>query len=595
MRRINTLALVLGIILAGKFNAQEVGTNAFTLLRTGYGASLPAIGGTGTAWTHDASNMWWNPAGLEGLSRGEVMLGYRSWLASIHDEFMGFAWPWQRASIGVAAFYSLTAVETWDETNQPSGKVHPQSAVIDVAFAYSFQRGVALGLGTKLLYENLTDAIGTGAVFDAGLWWQPLEWMSIGVALHDIGPGITYAGDRVKTPWAADAGLSLRILPSTTLSVSIGGESDAGFEARAGIEVMPHELIALRVGSRFNATTAYWGFWAAPTAGIGLFWKDFRVDYALVPYGPLGVTHSICISRYLNERPSTADVLVKVINSQDSTLLVAELQMSGAVADTLETLGYVRRNWLDPGEFKVKAEAQNYLPGERSLILEPARLNIVLLALDSIPGGILKGIVMEQGTRRPTQAAVFFKGETEDSVESDPSWGTYQSNPLFPGEYLVKVIPREERLIPSIYRVDVTPCDTINLDLYVSQERRADVLMTIYLNFETGKADLLAAHAPILDSIAPALAANADRGLRIEIAGHTDNVPVVYCPFGDNQRLSEARAESIRTYLVEKHGLSEKMFVCKGYGESEPLTSNETPEGRAMNRRIEFRLLAKDE
>jgi flagellar motor protein MotB len=117
--------------------------------------------------------------------------------------------------------------------------------------------------------------------------------------------------------------------------------------------------------------------------------------------------------------------------------------------------------------------------------------------------------------------------------------------------------------------------------------------MTIHLNFETGKAKLLPAHAPILDSIAPTLEVNADLGLRIEIAEQTDDVPVVYSPFGDNQLLSEAKAESIKSYLVEKHGLSEKMFVCKGYGDTKPLSSNESPEGRAMNRRIEFKLLEK--
>jgi chemotaxis protein MotB len=166
---------------------------------------------------------------------------------------------------------------------------------------------------------------------------------------------------------------------------------------------------------------------------------------------------------------------------------------------------------------------------------------------------------------------------------------------LPPGEYLVKVIPDNPHLLPSLERKEVTSGDTVTSDLYVSRELRVNVLMTLHLNFEQGKADILPSHEPILDTIAPVLRENADRGLLIEIAGHTDNTPVVHSPYGDNQRLSEARAQAVMEYLVNKHDLPRKIFVCKGYGETEPIASNDNPESRAMNRRIEFRLISTQE
>ena len=74
--------------------------------------------------------------------------------------------------------------------------------------------------------------------------------------------------------------------------------------------------------------------------------------------------------------------------------------------------------------------------------------------------------------------------------------------------------------------------------------------------------------------------------MRIEIGGHTDGKG----SDSYNQRLSENRAKAVSDYLISK-GVSEKRLQYKGYGKSRPIDSNETEEGRANNRRVEFRIL----
>jgi outer membrane protein OmpA-like peptidoglycan-associated protein len=72
-------------------------------------------------------------------------------------------------------------------------------------------------------------------------------------------------------------------------------------------------------------------------------------------------------------------------------------------------------------------------------------------------------------------------------------------------------------------------------------------------------------------------------GLAIEVDGHTDNV-------GDdryNQRLSERRADSVRTYLV-REGIPASRVTASGFGESNPVVSNDTSAGRQQNRRVEL-------
>ena len=75
--------------------------------------------------------------------------------------------------------------------------------------------------------------------------------------------------------------------------------------------------------------------------------------------------------------------------------------------------------------------------------------------------------------------------------------------------------------------------------------------------------------------------------LVIEIGGHTDALGSDEY----NRSLSDDRANAVRTYLLE-HGIAEERVTAVGYGESVPVDTNETEEGRAQNRRVEFKILS---
>lgn len=86
----------------------------------------------------------------------------------------------------------------------------------------------------------------------------------------------------------------------------------------------------------------------------------------------------------------------------------------------------------------------------------------------------------------------------------------------------------------------------------------------------------------ILRSVAAAL--KADSGRRVEIGGHTDAVGAS----DRNQAVSERRAQAVKEFLITQ-GIAGSRLVVKGYGSSRPVATNATPEGRARNRRVEFR------
>ena len=92
------------------------------------------------------------------------------------------------------------------------------------------------------------------------------------------------------------------------------------------------------------------------------------------------------------------------------------------------------------------------------------------------------------------------------------------------------------------------------------------------------------AMSPLLDGFARALSGQG--GIKSEIAGHTDNV-------GDasfNLALSKQRAEAVRQYLIAK-GIDGVLLTSTGYGDTQPIASNDDEAGRAMNRRVDFRIV----
>jgi outer membrane protein OmpA-like peptidoglycan-associated protein len=102
------------------------------------------------------------------------------------------------------------------------------------------------------------------------------------------------------------------------------------------------------------------------------------------------------------------------------------------------------------------------------------------------------------------------------------------------------------------------------------------------VNFELGKAVLLPISRDILEEVARSLVANPQ--VRVEVAGHTDSTG----PRALNERLSQARAESVKAFLVE-NGVSADNMEVHGYASTQPVATNKTASGRAQNRRVELR------
>lgn len=110
-----------------------------------------------------------------------------------------------------------------------------------------------------------------------------------------------------------------------------------------------------------------------------------------------------------------------------------------------------------------------------------------------------------------------------------------------------------------------------------------EVVLPEVMLFPSGQADLIEEAIEFLDDMAPLLAEISNF---IEVEGHTDDRPISTARFPSNWDLSTARANEVIRYLVEKKGLRPERFKAVGYGEYQPIASNETEEGKSQNRRV---------
>lgn len=156
-------------------------------------------------------------------------------------------------------------------------------------------------------------------------------------------------------------------------------------------------------------------------------------------------------------------------------------------------------------------------------------------------------------------------------------------------------IPKVEGFAPVGFRVEMNPYFENENVCLIGTFRFAEggkslreqldetgVIVTHGILFDSGSDRIKAESYKTLTDIGAMLAE--DAALRLSIEGHTDADGADDA----NLKLSQARAASVRAYLVEKHGIDGGRLETRGLGEGKPIDTNDTPEGKANNRRVEL-------
>ncbi len=202
---------------------------------------------------------------------------------------------------------------------------------------------------------------------------------------------------------------------------------------------------------------------------------------------------------------------------------------------------------------------------------------------------LLKGVIKDENGR-PVPARIIIKdvntGKIVYTTSADPSTGSYVVT-LPTGKNYAMTISKDGYMFHS---------ENYNLiDEHSYKEKNSDIVLkkievnrTVTLKnifFDLGSDRIRPSSYAELDEVVKFMKENP--GIKVEIAGHTDNIGSREF----NLSLSQKRAENVANYLISK-GISRDRIVAKGYGFDKPIASNDTEEGRAKNRRVEFKIIS---
>ncbi len=273
-----------------------------------------------------------------------------------------------------------------------------------------------------------------------------------------------------------------------------------------------------------------------------------------------------------------------VTDATNNQPLAATVEFPGSELSSIAVdgaTGSFREDAVPVGVYTVTAAAEGYFKSTLTVTVEEGRVatpTFVLKPLTTIT--TLTGKVSDKKTGEPLAAAISFPGSDVAEAANDPATGVYKVE-MPVGSYAMKVT--SEGYLPQTAAIVLEENKPTLKDFEMVKEGMSITLRGIYFDFN--KTTIKPESQAALADAAKILTDNP--GIKVEIQGHTDNVGSDQY----NQKLSEGRAQAVVTYLVQNHGIDVTRLAGKGYGEASPVASNDTDDGRALNRRVEFVIL----
>ena len=274
---------------------ENAGTRAMTFLKIGLGAKAIGMGEAQVAATDDLYATFWNPAGLVKLQKSQLALMHNEWFAEINQEFVGFAVPIGKSNaVGVSAnFLSYGEIEGRDQEGNLTEIFRPYDLAMTVSYARNIGNAVAFGVNAKYMREQISDESGTGYAFDfGGLYAFSKIPLSFGFNVQNVGPRVKFVEDSFHLPFVVRLGAAYRLWnDAAIITMDFIRPTDNDNAIGTGVAYTIANILQIRTGYKYTFGGNELGAISGLTGGFGLILRRFQIDYALVSFGELDLTH----------------------------------------------------------------------------------------------------------------------------------------------------------------------------------------------------------------------------------------------------------------------------------------------------------------
>ncbi|HDQ25845.1 MAG TPA: PorV/PorQ family protein [bacterium] len=651
MKRLSMFVLVIMIFTAphGFAGVELVGTTSSNFLKIPPFARAAGMGEAFTAVSDGTYGLYYNPAGLVSVTGFEVQFSHISWFQSINYEYLALVTPVPYTGLGRLGFaFAWFQVDEMDKTsalpdsfiNNPEShssydfspymhyKFAPFNYSVVLAYGIDIKEYLAAGASLKLASENIDTSSGVGITTDIGLMYKSFmhgHSVKLGLVLSNFGSDLKLENTAFEPPRVLKTGISdsFSMFGGTLLiSAQIILQLDYDNLYSLGAEYLIYDMVALRFGYKLGA-------FDQPSFGAGVKWKGIGFDYAFIRYEELGMTHRFSLNYSWGTPPVSLEVNPPVFSPNNdkymddaafTPVFKSKDRLKSVVININDPLGVRVRSieikdlssqnvlWDGRGETGVLADGvywaslvANYENG--TSVSAPVSVEIdntpPVMRIDAQPQLLRPG--QNDALLIPSTISLFADDRNSVSKwqltvwdkDKKPFFTTDGNGPPPPsfiwdgkgnsGEYVTT---------GEIYYYSLSATDTLGNRGQTPAKAQVVLLKEIKLSFasdalfDLGKADVKISAYGILKEMKKVIEENPNS--TITVAGHTDNLRPSGGIYRTNKELSKARADAVKFFMVNLLSMDGSRINTAGYGEEHPIASNNTPDGRAQNRRVEI-------
>jgi hypothetical protein len=289
------------ILLSTLYPLLTFAASGAAFLKLGGGAEPEALGNAYTAVGGSVDSLYYNPAGLSGLSGSQVSFTHSEWLEDSRFDILSFAQGTRYGTLGVSAF----GLDSGTQEGRDASRL--QTANFDATdisglVSYSAKANSYIGFGGNIKYlrSNIASSNASTVAGDAGVLARiPNQRLWLGSSVRNIGQGLRFIDQSDSLPLTIAIGSAYRVINPLSLTLDFTNEPN---DART----MLHAGVAYTLG-HFDFRVGYEETLHGPAdddlsaldhvrGGIGFEFGRYHADYSLITFGDLGLTQRFTLS-----------------------------------------------------------------------------------------------------------------------------------------------------------------------------------------------------------------------------------------------------------------------------------------------------------
>ena len=285
----------------------NAGTTGFEFIRIAPTAREAAMAGATTADARSAMAFWYSPVHALGTGNSHAHLGYVSYLAGIQLGSAAYTRPLATdKSVGIGVVYlNSGSMKRTDGLGNEYGTFGGTFADLNVSGAIRISDLLSLGAGIQGLYGSMDTFYGLGLAANLGVRarvpFEGFDGLYAGFVARNLGYQLS-AFQEGRDPMPAEFAFGFAFLPSPSFMLAVDALKpvDNRIQFRGGIEGWIGDVLVLRGGYSTSGTDLKTGggkdISAGFSTGFGVHYRQYQLDYALVPMVELGMTHRLSLT-----------------------------------------------------------------------------------------------------------------------------------------------------------------------------------------------------------------------------------------------------------------------------------------------------------